>query len=86
MKHASPEITIVENEDDVLTYRMATGDVVDVGDAIMKGVIYASPLGIRRYGEKDGKDGILRMCEALCEYITGYEIEVEYKKTNGKKK
>lgn len=49
MKHSQPIVTVLESEQDVQHYRDATGDVIDVGTAILKGDCAGTPTGIRRF-------------------------------------
>ena len=50
MKQAQPIISVLENDEDVMTFRMATGRVLKVGQAEALGECGGTPLGIRTYG------------------------------------
>ena len=71
MKHSQPQFTTIESSSDVQTFRDATGDVLEIGQTVMQGIVNDTPTGRRRYADE------IAAYSAFLTMELGYEVEIK---------
>jgi len=78
MKFSNPQFTTVESTADVKAMRDTSGDVYDIGETLMVGIVNDTPTGRRRYPNE------VAAYEAFLEMELGYAVEIKAKPVDAK--
>lgn len=70
MKFSNPQFVVVETVSDVQTKRDASGEVFDIGETEMQGIVNSAPSGRRRY------DNEILAYEAFVSMELGYAVSI----------
>ena len=70
MKFSNPQFVVVETAADVQTKRDASGEVFDIGETEMQGIVNSAPSGRRRYGNE------ILAYEAFLSMELGYPVSI----------
>ena len=71
MKFSNPQFVTVESSKDVQTKRDASGEVFNIGETEMQGIVNSEPTGRRRYPNE------IAAYEAFLAMELGYAVEIK---------